>query len=79
MRTRGGLAARVARIEETENAACPTCKGKPMRLEWERDWLEPETDTRAKLPAAPDRCEGCGRPVQVVKVRWKTDADPEGA
>jgi hypothetical protein len=66
-----------AKIEAAFEAACPMCHGRPMRLEWERDWSKPQGDTAGKHPDDPERCARCVRPLQVVKVRWKSNANPE--
>ena len=75
---RGGLSARVSRMEAAEREACPTCHGNATRLEWADDSAHQVSSTRQQVrrtqPAAegPERCERCSRAVQVTRISWQT-------
>jgi len=76
--TRGGLTARVTRLETVDAAACTVCRGNPIRVEWARgSGQPPPRDVGEQPPPAPTTCAGCGRPYKLMLIRWRTDEDDE--
>ena len=74
--TRGGLTARVTRLETVDAAACTVCRGNPIRVEWARGPGQPREEDE-QMADTPETCAGCGRRFKLILVRWQTDADEE--
>ena len=78
--TRGGLTARVTRLETVDAAACTVCRGNPIRVEWARGpGQPPPRDVGEQPPPARTTCAGCGRRFKRILISWRTDADEEAS
>ena len=69
--TRGGLAARVARLETVDGASCPGCRPQYR-------WVcspEEELGPRELAALKAETCATCGRSVRLYIVRWQTGAE----
>lgn len=73
MKGRGGLQARISRLEAADAAACLDCRPEYRWIASPDD--QPTPEELAALEAR--RCRTCGRPVQVTFYRWKWDSDTD--